>query len=341
MLKTQIATIIITLLLALTFIGNLPYQFLTTSEKNKTITFENPNTTALDPQSVSDVYAAFDLQKNITTNNIKYSHLSNYINNFLVEENKFNSSDYSIKQGPFSHSYILKTSSVPRSVSEKETGIKVGDEVSLEFDLDYTFITLDELNNLINSSSSSRNINYDVLKELQEFTVNLMKEYSNNQNQFQIRYYPFFGELISIENGVLRNTQEEDPNIMFNYQIQNLQNSYAANFKEYQDNNETYRFQTSGQSQLLFESELSLNSSGKYTGLYSPLYFAIRVLEQYFIKYTSNYVKYTTFYTRTSFDDFKDYKKSRDLFNTQYLINPISNLFSVYTYYAGVSPDDI
>lgn len=70
----QTTTIICTLLLAISFIANIPMSFVKANEKSYNIQFQNKQLFKL-----NDIYDAYNLNENIATGNIKYKYLSKYI----------------------------------------------------------------------------------------------------------------------------------------------------------------------------------------------------------------------------------------------------------------------
>ncbi len=78
-----------------------------------------------------------------------------------------------------------------------------------------------------------------------------------------------------------------------------------------------------------------------FSSLYNPLMTTVRILEDYLINYTSNYVIATNYTINENSNDWSEYFKTRNFYNTFFHFNVLSNLFVNYTYYSGLSYNDI
>ncbi|WP_342258970.1 ABC transporter permease [Spiroplasma endosymbiont of Dioctria linearis] len=334
-LKSSITTILITLMLSATFISNLPYQFLESNEKISNIAFNSSVGTPYVAKT-QDVYKAFDLQQSINKGHIKYPNLSKYINDYYVNE-KLRKDQFSsnaninlrynlwnslglIKNEPKKvTANNLKVKAVPRQGVNSE--IAVGTAVDLNLTFSYTFISSEELKKLIDQEIDSTKIK--ILKELLEFSESITEFYTSAY-EFQNETKDFYGDMIKLDEGTIK---AKDGVIETNYLESNLINSYKLSFT---DGIEGIQFEKSDSSRQLFENLL-----------YEPLYLSIRVLENYFINYTSDYVIYKSYEVNKDSDEWKKYMKSRTNYNIFSMFNFIGSTMSIYTYYSGESYQDI
>ncbi|AHI52987.1 ABC transporter permease [Spiroplasma culicicola] len=336
--STQITTIIMTLIMSFGFISSLPYQFLTTSEQSKQLTFISPQQVST-VQKVEDIYDAIDLQKYVKSKKIAYPNLSYYINNsFLNEKNMFRSDEFSsstnilkridiwknlgiINNSPVELNFKARIASV-RLDSDLKTW-SINDVVEVKANLENTFISNDQLEILINE----KNENFEILLELQQFTNEIMTYF----NSFQRQFYNLFDDFIFLEEGNVENyIKNETKN-----EVKTLETEYLKDI--YQNSFVTLNGLTLRNSEIMPIVEKQMDQGG----FFNPLMLSIRILENYFIKYTSNYILSSTYRIETNSADWIAYKKSRDFYNIFFQINFMSNVLNNYTYYAGFSYQDI
>ncbi|AUB31788.1 ABC transporter permease [Spiroplasma floricola] len=338
--KNQITTIIVTLILSLSFIASLPYQFIVSSEKNKNLYFTSSTGNSY-VEKIDEIYKTFDFQQRVTNKKIKYKYLSNYLNDFFIT-NKFskNNSDWtstetlnsrytfwdSLKIIDTSEQKIeaqnLYISKLPVNWkdncegTEENACIKLGSVVNLSISKHTRFISLEELNSLVDTETDSQR--KLILTDLYNFANYLSGHYATSQ-EFQNQYYKLYGNLLDIKTGTLSLADNEDVKIDFSSSY--LIDSYKLHFV---DGINSIGFIRDSNAKKLYNEVL-----------YNPLYIAIRVLEEYFINYTSNYINLTTYTLDTSRSEWLEYQKARNIYNIAFYLNPVANMFSTYTYYSG------
>ncbi|AUB31783.1 hypothetical protein [Spiroplasma floricola] len=343
--KNQITTIIITLILSLSFIASLPYQFIISSEKNRNLYFTSTlgNTYV---EKIDEIYKAFDFQQRVTNKKIKYKHLSNYLNNFFIS-NKFskestqwtsqttlnsrfnfwdslgviNTSKWTIKGNNLTVSKLPTNWGDTCQPSEQKKCIQLGDSVNLSIFQNSRFISMDNMKTLISAQTDSEK--KLILTDLYDFTNSLLNYYSNSKS-FQKQYYKLYGDLLNFETGEI--SLVSDPSVKADFSKAYLIDSYKLHFVD-------------GINSVGFIRDSNANELYNDI-LYDPLYIAIRVLEEYFINYTSSYVNLTNYTLDTSRSEWWEYKRARDIYNIAFYLNPLANMFSVYTRYAGESWED-
>ncbi|QHX36796.1 hypothetical protein [Spiroplasma sp. BIUS-1] len=349
MVNTQITTIVMTLIVSFGFISSLPYQFLTSSENIKNLTFtSSQNTSSL--QRVSDIYDAFNFQKYVKLGKFAYPNLSKFINNeFIKKENQFRTSSFNSEENINKRIEIWKKLGIINElnieifiedvelssvrIDSELRSWQTGDKIELHAILKNTFISMQQLDNLIKNNPNNPNLN--VLIELNDFSNYLMKYF----NEFQSKFYNLFDDFIffgsceieyscnsSFPNGYIKNkTRQEIFSLQKEYLIDIYQNSFVVL------NGLTLSY---SQINKIISTDMSKG------GFFNPLMITIRVLENYFIKYTSNYILATTYKVETNSQNWKEYKSSRDSYNLFFYFNFISNVLINYTYFSGFSYDD-
>ncbi|ALD66092.1 ABC transporter permease [Spiroplasma cantharicola] len=336
LLKSSITTILITLMLAATFISSLPYQFLKNSEKLNNISF-NSNVGTPYVSKIDNVYNVFDLQHNIKNGYIKYPNLSKHINDYFVEnqfrKDQFSSSsnlklryDFWNSLGVINNKSVdinssdLTIKSLPKQWTNPE--IIQGSKVELNLTFNYLFYSVEEIESIIvNMEDGSKE--KIILIELIEFTKSINSFYIDDFS-FQNETRDVFGDMVSLKQGYIKSKNGSQETV---YNESNLKNSYQLHFIDGLDG---VQFQNSKESKELFEDNL-----------YNPLYLSVRLLENYFINYTSDFVIFNNYKVNTTSEEWKKYSKLRTGYNIFYMFNFIGSTMSIYTNYSGLSYDDI
>ncbi|AUB31471.1 ABC transporter permease [Spiroplasma floricola] len=330
----QTTTIICTLILSFVFISNLPVNFQKSNEKNMTIKFSNNQLL-----TISDLYEVFDFQKYVNDNHIKYNFLSKYINdNFLeykFDFNSFNSSEQNINNrinDIWSSLGIVNKDSIEieqsdltiRSLPKNDSNIpdtwKAGNSASINLTLKNTFITFDELKNLIETEQDTTK--KQILQDLYNFSLYIEDQYSN----MQVEKANLFNEFIFIddEKSIIKNTTT-------NSEIK-LDKKYLISLYNYELNGTYKEDFTLGNNSNTYE--LVRNK------LNFPLMTSVRILEQYFIKYTSRYILATEKSVILNEGDWGKYEKSRNNLQIYLYLNFFNGMWTNYTYNAGFSYND-
>ncbi len=340
----QVSTIIATLILSSSFISNLPYTFLTQGEESKSITFSYKNSNTI--MQVNEIYDSYNLKNHVLNKKIKYSNLSYEIYNHFIEnqfetdpnsiENNFNNTqsiqkrlDFWIDLGIVEESpqtyEIVEPTKIMSANNSSELANWKGDEINLNFELKYKFLSVEELEQKLNSNSFSES-NQKIIKEFIEFT-NYIVEFNKN---FQENYSSLFDSFIflndetNIEKNYIKNlTSPEKENLLLNEK--NIVEIYQS-FYSYSDNK--LRLERDKVSTLVEEQ------------LYFPTMISMRILENYFIRYTNNMVIFDNS-TVIKNENWDKYIKSRNVYNGFLQINFVANMLQSYTYYGGRSYDDI
>ncbi|WP_342259049.1 ABC transporter permease [Spiroplasma endosymbiont of Dioctria linearis] len=340
----QVSTIIATLILASSFISNLPYTFLIQGEENKSITFSYKN--ANTAMSVNEIYDSYNLKNHVLNKKIKYSNLSFEIyNNFI--DNQFETDPNSINNNFNNASSIQKRINFWMDlgvVEEKQQIVELneptkiiavnnntqlskwkGDEVNLKFELKYRFLTVEELENKIKANFFSKE-KEKIIKEFIEFTNFITKVNNNFQDKFYDLFdvFIFLNEKDNIEKNYIKNATkpQEEKMLLKDKDIVEIYQSYFS----FSDNK--LRLESSKVSNLIQET------------LFFPTMLSIRILENYFIRYTNNMVIFENS-TVIKNENWTKYIKSRNLYNISFQFNFISNMLQNYTYFGGRSYDHI
>ncbi|WP_157806954.1 hypothetical protein [Spiroplasma floricola] len=332
----QVTTIICTLLISLTFLSNIPRLFVTAKEEQATLSFSSRGTSQI--IKVTDLYESFDLQKYVTNYQIRYPYLSYALNKFLVDDNHFTREQF------------VETSSIDKRINDfwkaigvvntdtKEISAKdirintlpTNDElkkfqknnlVTIKVSLENTFISQEELKYKINQSASE---NAKVLKDLYNFSVDIQKNITN----FMENTSSFYDDFIFIDEAKSQITDQTNTSIVAPFKKDYLINMYKYNIA----------------SNVSLESGFTIGASSTENSfirnsLFSPIMICARILEEYFINYTSKYVVATT-YTLDQDNNWKQYSKARknyDIYNT---LNIFNGIWSNYSNWSGFSYDD-
>ncbi|WP_342275119.1 hypothetical protein [Spiroplasma endosymbiont of Cantharis lateralis] len=371
----QATIIIITLIMAFSFIASLPYQFLKTSEKTKNFSFFGSEGNVI--LRADSVYNSFDLVSNVEKSKIAYPNLSKYILDYFLE-NKYRISTFSTQENvksrkdiwnelgiiddqPLTIRFDAKISSVP--FDSEISDWKYGDEIILETYLKYKFISIEKLENKINNEQENkvdenRYNKLNILKELYAFNQNITSYFPD----FQQNFYYLFDDFIEIDscdnvgtcwesvddqgnrkvekNGYIELLNGTNPNLdKRGFKRSYLKDIYQNNFinlsglKIQQDD---------GVRVVTTDMDSNADKTNRvFSSLYNPLMITVRILEDYFINYTSNYVIATNYKINKNSNDWNEYVKTRNFYNTFFHFNVLSNLFVNYTYYSGLSYNDI
>ncbi|PPE06325.1 ABC transporter permease [Mesoplasma corruscae] len=334
----QTTTIICTLLLALSFIANIPMSFTKANEKSYNIQFENSQLFKL-----NDIYDAYTLNDSIAKGNIKYSNLSKYIYDYFIEK-KFTVDDFSSTQtindriklwsdlGLInSESTLIKASDLNLFTKPLKGDIvpqswQRNDKFNMQIKLKNTFISETQLDDLILKTNNQKIEN--ILIEFKQFT-NEINEYFKNNLQYE--KYDLFDDFLFLETGV-ENSYLEKINASGTEEIV----SYALQKKDVQsiykyailgDNSDGFKFSNAND---LVKQKLNFN-----------LMYVAQIIEKYFIKYSSNYIFMSSNPISKTSGDWNQYISGRK--NNQILsyFNLYNGLWMNYTQNLGFYNKDI
>ncbi len=376
----QVTIIIVTLLMSFSFISSLPYQFLKTSEKSKNLSFsgEGGNVTLRVDNLYESFDLVSRINKSqIAFPNLSKYILDCFLEHKFRTSTFSNEDGIKIRKSIWKDLGILvdepvvikftgKISSVPfnSDISDWE----FGDEIIIETFLKYKFISLKELSNLIKTTDpkhiDERGHNkYLIFKEIYEFH-NFIYDYFYN---FQEKFYYLFDDYIQLEscedfneskcwnstneqgqlekqkNGYIELVKKSSSNtklVKSNKRAFKL--SYLTNiYQNYFTNSVGLSLQTEYAKNIVTTDMDSTYIQGAYSALFNPLMITTRILEDYFISYISNYVVATNYTINGNSEEWKDYIKSRKIYNTTFNFNFLSNVLLNYTYYSGLSYGDV
>ncbi|WP_342259091.1 ABC transporter permease [Spiroplasma endosymbiont of Dioctria linearis] len=339
----QVSTIVATLILASTFISNLPYTFLIQGEESKNISlsYKGKNTVF----SVNEVYDSYDLKKHVLNKQMKYPNLgfaiyenfinnkyetdpNSLVNNFDSEKNIQERIEFWKKIGIVEEKNQIVDFKTPTKIIAANSSSKIskwkGDEISFRFELKYRFLSIEELKNKI--SNSSDEIDKKNLEEFINFTEYITSKFSDFQNKFYNLFDTFIllNDQENIEKNYIKNiTKPEEENILFD--SKNLLDIYQSYFS-YSNN------------KLILEN--SKIKSLVEEDLFFPTMLSARILENYFIRYTNNMVIFENS-TVIKNENWNRYSKSRKVYNIFFQLNFISNMMQNYAYYGGRNYEDM
>ncbi|WP_342259160.1 hypothetical protein [Spiroplasma endosymbiont of Dioctria linearis] len=380
-LSPQATVIIVTLIMSFSFISALPYQFLKTSEKSKNINFSGETgNVILRVDSIYDAFdlVSYVNKSQIAYPNLSKYIIDNFLNQqyristISTEENINNRKNLwndlgIISDKPVKIRFDAKISSVP--FDSEISDWKFDDQIRLETYLKYKFISTKQLKDIIDKSDPNlideNGYNkFKILSELLEFN-DFINSYTNS---FQEKFYYLFDDYIQLETcdknniGECWNSIDEQGNTKIE------KNGYIELIKSMDGRNETKPtkrgFKMSYLKEIyqnhfmnlnglkiqhsygenIIETDMDDNYNSEqnlYNSIYNPLMFTTRILEDYFINYSSNYVIATNYKINESSKEWIDYLNSRKVYNTLFHFNFLSNVFVNYTYYAGMSDNDI
>ncbi|WP_245576614.1 ABC transporter permease [Mesoplasma seiffertii] len=332
----QTTTIICTLLLAISFIANIPMSFAKANEKSYNIQLQNKQLFKL-----NDIYDAYNLNKSIATGNIKYKYLSKYVyDNFLkaqMTQENFNSPENILirtemwsklglisKESVVINEYNLKLLSKPLRDPTVPATWKTGDEFNLQMTLNKTFINSKKLDGLISQSTIENTKN--ILKDFKDFTAEITNHFNDN---VQFEKYDLMYDFLFMESGIDKSFLEKN-NAANHEKKYALKDQDIKTFYEYAligRNNDGFKFSNADS---LVKNDLNFK-----------LMYTARIIEQYFIKYASNYHIISTNSIDTSTADWKAYEKGRSAMQILSYFNLYNGLWMLFTENLGFYKNDI
>ncbi|WP_144416872.1 hypothetical protein [Spiroplasma cantharicola] len=335
----QFTTIICTLLISITFLSNIPRQFIESKESQGTIKFNYNNGQIY---KISDLYDSFDLQKYVLNYKIKYPYLSYAINNFMVNENEFTKEEFILQEtinkrinnfwnklGVIENQETIITGSDLKiknlPVGSNLTDLRefrADDAIEVELYLENTFISKEKLLEMIISTENT-NLNL-VLKDLSNFLENIENSLPNFQ-QFTSDYFEEFIFVNETKSKIYKDSKTKEAVFKKDY----LTNLYKYNLNA----------SASLQSGFTLKAGVTENTFVK-NKLFFPLMLASRVLEEYFINYTSKYIVSTKYSVDTENDGWSSYSSSRSKFDLYNNINLFNGIWNNYTELSGFSYED-
>lgn len=334
----QTTTIICTLLLSLCFVANIPMSFVKANEKSYSIRVLTQNNNHEDFK-LNDVYDTYTLKKNILEDKIKYPYLSKYIyqyfldNEFLKDEfSSENNIDLRIKMwdqlGLINHQKIiineknLKLFSKPLRNSNVPGSWNRNDLLDLKLTLKNTFITNNQLKELIKKTTDKNKKN--ILLDFLNFSIEINNYFKNN---LQVNKYELLYDFLFLDN--LKNSNYLTKSNDLKSVKYELNNKDIRNIYEYQllgDDSDGFKFS---------------NSKSLVNKLNFNLMYVARILENYFIKYSSNYIILSTSRVLTNQSDWSSYIKTRNKMKYFSYINLYNGLWVFYTSNLGFYYKDI
>ncbi len=340
----QVSTIVATLILASTFISNLPYTFLIQGEESKKISLSYKGSNTI--FSVNEVYDSYDLKKHVLNNQLKYPNLSFSIyddfiknqyetdpnsltNNFDTDKNIQNRLQFWIKLGIVEEKNKVVELKTPTKIVGVNSNSKIanwkGDEVTFKFQLKYRFLSIEELQKKIENNELAEE-NIKIVKEFISFTNFITTKFSDFQSKFSNLFDTFIllSDPDNIDKNYIKNvTNPEQENLLF--ESKSITEFYQSYFT-YSNNKLVLE---SSKVETLVEDEL-----------FFPTMLSARILENYFIRYTNNMVVFENS-TVIKDENWTKYSKSRKTYDIFFQINFISNMMQNYIYYGGRNYDDM
>ncbi|ALX70406.1 ABC transporter permease [Spiroplasma turonicum] len=354
--NNQVTMTFLTLLLTFTFVANLPLKFIKSSEETTILSFNNIKNGKNQLYNVNDIYEALDLQNYINNNMIKFKYLSKFINNFLISpNNSIDKSELSNDKNKLLRSnlwtelglivednQVAKINDVTfRKLNYSNNEIPqnwVKDFMSnknrhydLTLSFNKRFININELNKLIlNEKDDDKKL---ILNDLYKFQEFINGYYTNLQSSFYSLFddFIFFNDKQSKIDAKPGECSEQSNDCSADLKVEVLKANYVAMFANISNNND-----------ILFNDSISndLERFVKQTLNY-PLMIAIRLLENYFVSYTTTYKKIINSQLDLNNEDYKKYNSTRNIFTYFTIFSPFYGLWSNYTYYSGYSFDDL
>ncbi|WP_339030710.1 ABC transporter permease [Spiroplasma endosymbiont of Cantharis nigra] len=340
----QVSTIVATLILASTFISNLPYTFLIQGEESKKISLSYKGSNTI--FSVNEVYDSYDLKKHVLNKQLKYPNLSFSIyddfiknkyetdpnsltNNFDTDKNIQNRLQFWIKLGIIEEKNKVVELKTPTKIVGVNSNSKIakwkGDEITFKFQLKYRFLSIEELENKIKSNEFDEE-NIKIVEEFISFTNFITTKFSDFQDKFSNLFDTFIllSDPDNIDKNYIKNvTNPEEENLLF--ESKNLTEFYQSYFA-YSNNKLVLE---NSKVENLVEDEL-----------FFPTMLSARILENYFIRYTNNMVIFENS-TVIKDENWTKYSKSRKTYSIFFQMNFISNMMQNYIYYGGRNYDDM
>ncbi|QEH61388.1 hypothetical protein SCHIN_v1c01900 [Spiroplasma chinense] len=347
-INRNIATMLAVLILTLKLISSIPQKFQETKEESLYIEFNNGVN-----MSVSKVKNLIDLQKNIKEKNIRYPNLSKYINDSFLENKLSKGSMFANEKSKLLRKEIWKELGLINETKDFTVTLKnqvierlprgwsnwsVGDSVEINVVVKDDFMTYESFQDLV--EVNLEHPYYLVIKELNEF-VQYIQNFFPSTYEFKKNYIEQFDAFIDVLNPCqdLTKTCEQDSSFINNItknskramQIEELKTIYQNYYLNIYD----------GLALRVDDEELSLFIE---EAVYNPLRLSVRIVENYFIDYTSDFYSITNQedanVVMTNNADYKEFKKTENFNSWLYLINIFSSSQSIYTYYSKQSSEN-
>ncbi|MDP4040026.1 ABC transporter permease [Mycoplasma mycoides] len=334
----QTTTIICTLLVSLCFVANIPLSFVKANEKSYNIQFLDKNN-KVEIFKLTDIYDTFTLNENILNSQIKYPYLSKYIYSYFIK-NKFlkdqfsnpNNIDLRIKiwkdlglvndQKVIIKENNLKLFSKPQENNKILNNWNKNDLFNLQLVLNNTFISNQQLNLLIDKT-----IDINKKRILIDF-----KNFSNEINSFfktdlQISKYDLLYDFLFLDN--LKNSNYLIKNNDLKSEKYNLNKDDIKSIYEYEllgFNSDGFKF---------------FNSKNLINKLNFNLMYIARILENYFIRYSSSYIMLSTSSVLKDQSDWSAYFNTRKKMRYFSYLNLYNGLWTFYTSNLGFYYNEI
>ncbi|QVK05516.1 ABC transporter permease [Mycoplasma mycoides] len=334
----QTTTIICTLLVSLCFVANIPLSFVKANEKSYNIQFLDKNN-KVEIFKLTDIYDTFTLNENILNSQIKYPYLSKYIYSYFIK-NKFlkdqfsnpNNIDLRIKiwkdlglvndQKVIIKENNLKLFSKPQENNKILNNWNKNDLFNLQLVLNNTFISNQQLNLLIDKTT-------DINKKriLIDF-----KNFANEINSFfktdlQTSKYDLLYDFLFLDN--LKNSNYLIKTNDLKSEKYNLNKDDIKSIYEYEllgFNNDGFKF---------------FNSKNLINKLNFNLMYIARILENYFIRYSSSYIMLSTSSVLKDQSDWSAYFNTRKKMRYFSYLNLYNGLWTFYTSNLGFYYNEI
>ncbi|WP_157087567.1 hypothetical protein [Spiroplasma helicoides] len=350
---------ILSILLAFTFVANLPYKFLVTNEQITRIGFKSKNSDTIDQiYNVSDIYEALDFQKYVQEGKIKFKYLSESLNNFLNSpDNNIDKSnigndankklrinywssmgltqdwllnnEFKIPNLKIRSMDLKNNANVPNAWVYDSNELNPKYKYTLDVVFDKKVLNLAELKENIEKENDTnlKNIKQDLL----DFTNYLISRFVDVQSSF----YNYFGDFSFL-------SSKSSVNLDENFCSSDVPCSIGLNQKAFNSIYNSFFNDLVKSDDLVFidNSNKDLETFIKST-LNNPVELAMRILENYFISYITTYKNLINKTVVTNDDQWNKYLSERKTFNIYSKINPFYSLWSIYTYHSGYSYDDI
>ncbi|AKU79805.1 transmembrane protein [Spiroplasma turonicum] len=359
LIGSQGTIIITTVFLSLSFVANIPLKIITTKNDKLSLSFNNDS----NPRTpiavrVEDIYKAITLQNLIKNNKIKYNYLSNAINDFftdytngyiisdnfsesinkrledfwnnklkIIKENKDNEDNYI----NYSLQGIVEKNNTEMN---KNSSKWLRKKVSINFKLKTTFMSYDEMVNVYNTMDDNYEyknalkdfldfynyiltINEDIQKAYPEYFSTFINFLPNSENNLDVNYISN-DEVSDSEGKPLKlNFSSSDLESIFKFNVSSpMSGDNLAVGPIDNENNDIYNF--------------------FYNELYFPTSYVANILENYFIKYTTDFFNSTqrSIIINNSYNEYVNVRNQANLFA---YLNPFYGFWTTYTYYSGNS----
>ncbi|ASP28326.1 hypothetical protein SCORR_v1c05540 [Spiroplasma corruscae] len=357
-LGTQPTLIITSLLISMGFIAIIPNKLYDKKNDNLDLNIKMPNSLPI-IMKTNTMYDTFNFEKLLNEENIKYKYLSKAINSFLTNfdddevlkmylnmndasnkepylyrYNNFWDSIGVINKGDDAHKYNLKGILKNNNQSSGTKGKKWSsyndynekpNHVEISFKLDSYFIGLSDIKDKVNTGDISED-NKLILNDLYNFTNDLISQIPNIYKEKN----SYFGDFIYFDKNYKNTIFNTEKNESLNFTEDDLINIFKSAVAKID---------------ITKDEGLALCDSGSISNFFNenfnfPLLFSTRVLEQYFLNYTTKYY-YLTNYPIIQDDNFTMYIKNKKINNITSIINPFFSTWSYYTLNSGVYFNDL